>query len=76
MVNFQCKLKIVKLSAGTCFAVLAMFFGAISFAQQIPGNIKVIIPFAPGGPTDVLGRIIAESLQKNLKSTVITETFV
>jgi tripartite-type tricarboxylate transporter receptor subunit TctC len=73
MVNFQSKLKIVQLFAGTCFTLLAIFFGAISFAQQVPSNIKVIIPFAPGGPTDVLGRIIAESLQKNLKSTVITE---
>ena len=51
----------------------AIFISPLCFSENIPNTIKVIIPFAPGGPTDVLGRIIAESLQKNLKTTVITE---
>jgi tripartite-type tricarboxylate transporter receptor subunit TctC len=50
-----------------------IFLPLIGYAQNIPSNIKVIIPFAPGGPTDVLGRIIAETLQKNLKTSVVAD---
>ena len=55
------------------FFVICFLIAPLSIGQTIPSNIKVIIPFAPGGPTDVLGRIIAETLQKNLKTTVISE---
>ena len=53
--------------------IFCIFVTPFSIGQTIPSNIKIIIPFAPGGPTDVLGRLIAETLQKNLKTTVITE---
>jgi len=53
-----------------CFSL----YSGVLFSQPvIPNNIKIIIPFAPGGPTDVLGRLAAENLQHNLKATVITE---
>lgn len=55
------------------FSLGGFFLNPLCYSENIPSNIKVIIPFAPGGPTDVMGRIIADSLQKNLKSTVITE---
>ena len=55
------------------FFVICFLIAPLSIGQTIPSTIKVIIPFAPGGPTDVLGRIIAETLQKNLKTTVIIE---
>jgi tripartite-type tricarboxylate transporter receptor subunit TctC len=55
------------------FLTIFLFTSSLSHGQTVPNNIKVIIPFAPGGPTDVLGRLIAETLQKNLKTTVIAE---
>jgi tripartite-type tricarboxylate transporter receptor subunit TctC len=42
-------------------------------AQAVPATIKIWIPFAPGGPTDVFGRLAADSLRANLKTTVVTE---
>lgn len=35
--------------------------------------IKLVIPYAPGGPTDVLGRLVAEHLGVRLKQTVLVE---
>src|SRR5712691_4816382 len=35
--------------------------------------IRFILPFPPGGGTDILGRIIAERLTANLSQPVVTE---
>jgi tripartite-type tricarboxylate transporter receptor subunit TctC len=43
-------------------------------AQQWPtGPVTMIIPFAAGGPTDVLGRIIGERIAKSLGQQVVIE---
>ncbi|MBA2963514.1 MULTISPECIES: tripartite tricarboxylate transporter substrate-binding protein [Ramlibacter] len=42
-------------------------------APAVPAMIKIWIPFAPGGPTDVFGRLAADALRTNLKTTVVTE---
>ena len=45
-----------------------------SMAQDYPNKvIKLQIPFAPGGTTDIIGRVIAEPLGKALGQTVIIE---
>jgi tripartite-type tricarboxylate transporter receptor subunit TctC len=36
-------------------------------------TIKVMVPFPPGGSTDIIGRMVAEHLQKQLGKTVIVE---
>ena len=35
--------------------------------------VKVVVPTGPGGPTDILARIIADRLQTTLKKSVIIE---
>lgn len=46
----------------------------IVHAQDYPEKtITMIIPYAPGGSTDVLGRILASSMGAHLKQTVIVE---
>ncbi len=46
-------------------------------AQTYPSrNITMVIPFAAGGPTDTIGRLIAEAMSKNLGQTVIIENVV
>ena len=58
----------------------AVLFGALVLASAQAGAagfpekpLTLIVPFAAGGPTDVLARVIAESLGKNLGQTVIVE---
>jgi tripartite-type tricarboxylate transporter receptor subunit TctC len=39
----------------------------IAFAQEYPARpVRVIVPFAPGGPTDVCARVIAQRLSDQL----------
>ena len=35
--------------------------------------IKLVVPYSAGGPTDLLGRLVADFLSKDLKQTVIVE---
>lgn len=58
-----------------CLAVLALLLAPFAaVAQNWPtGPVTMVIPFAAGGPTDVLGRIIAEELQKILGQPVLVE---
>ena len=43
-------------------------------AQQYPsGPVTIVVPFAPGGTTDILGRLAGEVLQSEFKSGVVIE---
>jgi tripartite-type tricarboxylate transporter receptor subunit TctC len=53
-------------------AILA--FGGTAVAQDYPTRpITMIIPFAAGGPTDVLGRVVAAKMSEILGQQVIVE---
>jgi tripartite-type tricarboxylate transporter receptor subunit TctC len=53
-------------------ATLALALGAT--AQDYPTRtITVIVPFAAGGPTDTVARLVALSMSKSLGQTVIVE---
>jgi tripartite-type tricarboxylate transporter receptor subunit TctC len=55
-------------------AVLALAGGLPAVAQDFPSRpITIIVPYAPGGSTDVLGRTLAEAMSKELKTPVILE---
>src|ERR1043165_1634287 len=55
------------------FAVLALGTTA-AVAQDFPTRpMTMIIPFAAGGPTDVLGRVVAARMSEVLRQQVIVE---
>jgi tripartite-type tricarboxylate transporter receptor subunit TctC len=56
-------------------AVAASLAGAApAFAEDYPSHpITMIVPLAPGGSTDVLGRIMAQAMSARLGQTVVVE---
>lgn len=68
--------KITRLTAITIGTTLAAI-AALSVQAQVawPGAkpISYIVPFTPGGSTDVIGRTLAQKLSESLKQSVIVE---
>jgi len=57
-------------------AAAALLLGLIgsALAQDFPSRpITMIIPFAPGGPTDLVGRLIAQRMGDVLGQTIVVE---
>ena len=47
---------------------------AVASAQNYPSrNITMIVPFPPGGPSDIVARIAADGMGKHLGQTIIVE---
>ena len=64
------------------FSLLARILGTallglmpfVAPAQDYPRKpIRMIIPYPPGGPTDILGRIVAQNLTEKLGQQVVVE---
>jgi tripartite-type tricarboxylate transporter receptor subunit TctC len=52
----------------------SIFVSAAGAQEAYPSRpVKFILPFPPGGGTDILGRVIAEQLSANLGQPVVTE---
>ena len=62
----------MKRTAAVLFWVLALAAGAA--AQEFPSKpVRLVVPFPPGGPLDIAGRLIGKELQERWGHPVIVE---
>src|SRR5256885_16703539 len=56
------------------FAFVVLAFSFVASAQPYPARpVKIIVPFAPGGTADTLGRLVAQKLTEQLKENFVVE---
>src|SRR5262245_36656699 len=51
-----------------------LLFAVPAFAQDFPNLvISIVVPFAAGGPGDIIGRLIGQAMSNNLGQTILVE---
>jgi tripartite-type tricarboxylate transporter receptor subunit TctC len=55
--------------------VLAWLVVGAAFAQSYPAKtIRMVMPFPPGGPTDIVGRLVAQKLSEQIGQSVVADS--
>ena len=65
--------RIVAYACATLVFVSAVLTSSVALAAWPDRNITIIVPFPPGGPNDLLGRLLAAELAPKLGQSVIVE---
>jgi tripartite-type tricarboxylate transporter receptor subunit TctC len=55
--------------------ILTLFLGVSAFAQAWPARstIRIVVPYPPGGASDVTARLLAMKMTESLKQSVVVE---
>jgi tripartite-type tricarboxylate transporter receptor subunit TctC len=64
---------IVYLGAATCGAAATALTGGKAHAAWPDRPVKIVVPFGAGGPPDLVARVLADPLAKELNATVVVE---
>jgi tripartite-type tricarboxylate transporter receptor subunit TctC len=65
---------LLRTAAAAACALLGTLFATLAAAQDYPARpIKLIVPFAPGGGSDVLARIVGQKLSESFKQPVLID---
>ena len=60
--------------AGAIFGMVAALLTMHALADQYPVRpIRIVVPYAPGGGVDFVGRLLAKELNKQLKESVVVD---
>ena len=63
----------MKIARALLFA-FAVLCPAVALAQDFPNRtIHLIVPFPPGGPNDIIARVVAQKMQDILKQTIVID---
>jgi tripartite-type tricarboxylate transporter receptor subunit TctC len=75
--NFAMLKRVLRRAVITFLAGVSMFTATGLFAADYPTKtVRILVGFAPGAITDIVGRMIADGLSKNLGQPVIVENRV
>jgi tripartite-type tricarboxylate transporter receptor subunit TctC len=74
MINKKLSSLLHVFTAGAVGAIMALSAGTTAAQDKYPSKqVKIIVPFAAGGPADVYARFVAQRLQDALKQTFIID---
>jgi len=60
---------------GWVFLGLQVFLAAHAIGQTYPAKpVRIIVPFAPGGPTDIVARLLGQKLSESLGQQMVIES--
>ena len=54
-------------------ASICLLTSAVAFAEYPEKQITMVVPYAPAGSTDVMGRMLAQTMSKNLGQPVVVD---
>lgn len=55
-------------------SILLVLLCGSAFAQSFPSKpVRLILPFPPGGPSDIQGRVLAQQLSEQIGQTVVSD---